>query len=612
MESAETEKDAANDDYDYLNWFPHIVPNIVEEPPPMELVYHHGGWFIAEPKLSYNGEMEDIEKLQYCDNDDALETDLKELDGDKDVQFLSVVLLEKKSVDIYVLHPNNDECLKNHGGAENEEVEERAGNGVDVSTSSEESGDENGEGEDEVDEELNPRVVIWDNDDNNDELLTLRVKTSKAIEDEDRLRKEIDELDLDAVIEDILGLKNPRPIRRRGKTTANRGFLELPKARKRKKAKEVYMDSDDPGSFSDTGSDSDFDNARRLPSSKLQFRPDALIELYKEQIFDGKEQFKKALNEYSLKKCFAYNFKKNDKVRVWAVCAAPGCERLEDDIIKLPLKAIHIATLVKKKLRVFIDLHKARAKLFVVRKQQMQYTEEFKRLREYADELVKQNPGTTGMLRAIGDGMPFVEQRRCARHIYARWAIFYCGKEPKDYLDVCFKKEEFLKAYVSLLHPCRGPRFWTKRNANDNLPPPMRKPKGRDKKERNKKALEGKKHSANMSRIGRKMTCSVCKSQEHNKATCPKNFQKKSKQFESSNQQSTRQQSAKTFFVPPRHVQVVNPSKESEYVIARLAGNLQNFTTVRKLKEDARKRINDRAAGISNVREVPTQERMNP
>ncbi|OMO54399.1 hypothetical protein CCACVL1_27834 [Corchorus capsularis] len=112
MESAETEKDAANDDYDYLNWFPHIVPDIVEEPPPMKLVYHHGGGFIAEPKLSYNGEvrvfdwfdvdklctwrllniamsigykMEDIERLQYCDNDDALETGLKELDGDEAV-----------------------------------------------------------------------------------------------------------------------------------------------------------------------------------------------------------------------------------------------------------------------------------------------------------------------------------------------------------------------------------------------------------------------------------------------------------------------------------------------------------------------------------------------
>ncbi|OMO54400.1 hypothetical protein CCACVL1_27835 [Corchorus capsularis] len=87
---------------------------------------------------------------------------------------------------------------------------------------------------------------------------------------------------------------------------------------------------------------------------------------------------------------------------------------------------------------------------------------------------------------------------------------------------------------------------------------------------------------------------------------------KKSKQSGSSNQQSMRQQSTTTFFVPPRHVQVVNRGKESEYVIARPAGNVQNFTTIRKLKEDARKRINDRAVGTSNVREVPTQESRNP
>ncbi|OMO96475.1 Zinc finger, PMZ-type [Corchorus capsularis] len=145
-------------------------------------------------------------------------------------------------------------------------------------------------------------------------------------------------------------------------------------------------------------------------------------------------------------------------------------------------------------------------------------------------------------------------------------AILYCGKEPTDYLDDCFKRDEFLKAYQSLLHPCEGPTFWSKGNGDDILPPSY-----------------------------------------HNKATCPKDFQNKQKkkrtESESSNQQSTRQESARTFSVRPNNVQVVNRGKESEYVIARPAGNVQNFTTVRKLKEDARKMRHDRAAGTSNDQE---------
>ncbi|OMO54181.1 hypothetical protein COLO4_36566 [Corchorus olitorius] len=284
MESALTEKDAANDDYDYPNWFPHLVPDGVEEPPPMKLVFHHGGGFIAKAKFSYvirevrvfdwwdvdklctwkllnipmsiGYMMEDINKLQYCDNDDALETAMKEMHGDRSVQFLSVVLLEKKSVDIYALHPNNGKGLKDHGGVENEEDEKPLGNAVEVdSTSSAETGDENEDGEAEVDEELNPSEVIWDNHDNSDELLTSMVKTGKTIEDEERLRKKIDELDLDVAIEAILYPEKPR---------------------RRWKAKEVYLDSSDPCSLSETGSDTDSNDARRHLSRALKAIDDGL------------------------------------------------------------------------------------------------------------------------------------------------------------------------------------------------------------------------------------------------------------------------------------------------------------------------------------------------
>ncbi|OMO81772.1 hypothetical protein CCACVL1_12225 [Corchorus capsularis] len=47
----------------------------------------------------------------------------------------------------------------------------------------------------------------------------------------------------------------------------------------------------------------------------------------------------------------------------------------------------------------------------------------------------------------------------------------------------------------------------------------------------------------------------------------------------------------------------IKRGKESEYVIARPAGNVQNFTTIRKLKEDTRKMRHDRVAETSNVQE---------
>ncbi|OMO64509.1 hypothetical protein CCACVL1_21705 [Corchorus capsularis] len=245
------------------------------------------------------------------------------------------------------------------------QVEKPSRNSVEVdTTSSEESGDENVE-EDGVDEELNPKELKWDNDDDNGELVTSRVKLSKAIEHEEQLWNEINDVNVDADIEDNPGPENAVPENagpettgpatvgpaRRVKSRANKGFSDFPKPRPRRKVEEVYFDSSDP-------------------------------------------------------------------------------DRLEDDIIKIPMKAIHVMRLVNKRL----------------------------------------------------------------------------GNKQK----------------------------------------------------------------------------------------------KKRTESESSNQQSTRQESARTFSVRPNNVQVVNRGKESEYVIARPAGNVQNFTTVRKLKEDARKMRHDRAAGTSN------------
>ncbi|OMO57259.1 Zinc finger, PMZ-type [Corchorus capsularis] len=496
-ESEVTEKEPVNDEYDYLNWFPEIVHDVVEEEPPMKLVYHHGGGFITEPTLRYvNGEVREfdwwdvdklcswrffniamdigykMEKIQYCDKDDALETGLKDLESD-----------ERNSVEV-------------------------------DTTSIEESGDENVE-EDGVDEELNSKKLIWDNDDDNGELVTSRVKLSKAIEHEEQLWNEINDVNEDAVIEDNPGLETAGPTRR-AKSRANKGFSDFPKPRPRRKVEEVYFDSSDLGSFSETGSDTDSDDATRHPSSKLRFRPDAPIELYKEQNFSAQPVFGK--EDLDISDCMGWTGLLNAIGDGMPFVEQRRCAR-------------HIYARWEAREKPIITMLEE-IRLYVMRRIVKNRQQALDWKTDYGPSILaklEKNWKRVDNWEVDWDGgvafevyhddielnlrerfIVSLEGRTCSCRgwdvsgvpcHYAIATILYCGKEPTDYLDDCFKRDEFLKAYQSLLHPCQGPTFWSKGNGDDILPPLVRKPKGRDKKERRREALEGQKHSAKMSRI---------------------------------------------------------------------------------------------------------------
>ena len=103
---------------------------------------------------------------------------------------------------------------------------------------------------------------------------------------------------------------------------------------------------------------------------------------------------------------------------------------------------------------------------------------------------------------------------------HALAAIAYEGKDPIDFLDACYSKEVYLKAYEQLLHPVKGPMFWPEGDMEPVLPPKVNKPKGRRQTQRIREALEGRKATGKMSRIGRKMHCSICKQAGHNKTGC--------------------------------------------------------------------------------------------
>ncbi|KAK8582889.1 hypothetical protein V6N13_069657 [Hibiscus sabdariffa] len=360
--------------------------------------------------------------------------------------------------------------------------------------------------------------------------------------------------------------------------------------------------------------------------------------------------------------------------------------KFKDEISRMPyMKATHIRALVRQKLGVMVNISKVRrAKLQVIKSIQEKYIEEFKILREYCDELCETNPGlikgqllTTvardgndhmfpiawavisgqddtdnwkwflellmndldivdgtgltiisdmqkGLMKAINDLLPFVEQRikrdivdnnmcetfngvildaRCkpiismledirvyvmrrlvknkqfvntwkndygprilaklekSRVLASKWevdwnggiyhevfyvntvdniresytvclrnstctcqgwdisgvpcphafsAVIYEGGDPKDYLDDCYRRDNYLKAYKHMLHPVKGPMFWPKNNTELIVPPIRKKKLGRPQKERMREELEGPKKSK-LFRVGRIMKCSICR-----------------------------------------------------------------------------------------------------
>ena len=70
------------------------------------------------------------------------------------------------------------------------------------------------------------------------------------------------------------------------------------------------------------------------------------------------------------------------------------------------------------------------------------------------------------------------------------------------------------------MYPMQGKEEWQKLNKGLILPPPYKDKVGRRKLNRRKDKDEPKK-VGKASRVGRKMTCSLCKQQSHNKTSCP-------------------------------------------------------------------------------------------
>ena len=90
-----------------------------------------------------------------------------------------------------------------------------------------------------------------------------------------------------------------------------------------------YIESSDPGSYSDTSEDSTIDDARRHKSSMMIYDPNVPLDDFCLDLrFTYLKLFKHELIEFSTRRGFEFKYIKNDSKRVRAKCAGKECKWL--------------------------------------------------------------------------------------------------------------------------------------------------------------------------------------------------------------------------------------------------------------------------------------------
>ncbi|XP_058727156.1 uncharacterized protein LOC131598590 [Vicia villosa] len=89
-----------------------------------------------------------------------------------------------------------------------------------------------------------------------------------------------------------------------------------------------------------------------------------------------------------------------------------------------------------------------------------------------------------------------------------------------DFVPDYYKKECYEACYTPVIYPANGATLWTKTDAVDLQPPPIKRQPGRPKKKRNKEAGEQVRSATQLKRAKFGIKCSRCNKDGHNKATC--------------------------------------------------------------------------------------------
>ena len=101
--------------------------------------------------------------------------------------------------------------------------------------------------------------------------------------------------------------------------------------------------------------------------------------------------------------------------------------------------------------------------------------------------------------------------------------IFFQKEDPMNYVHECHQKAWYLKVYNHYLEPINGEEFWEEPNNTPILPPKVRAPPGRPKKNRDKRSdvIETRESDPTMlKRYQTSLNCTYCKEKGHNTRTC--------------------------------------------------------------------------------------------
>ncbi|RYR08449.1 hypothetical protein Ahy_B05g076141 [Arachis hypogaea] len=130
------------------------------------------------------------------------------------------------------------------------------------------------------------------------------------------------------------------------------------------------------------------------------------------------------------------------------------------------------------------------------------YGEQYRRIHDYAAELLRSNPGSTVQIQV------------------ERPPEF----ELENYVNKCYRKQTYVDCYQHVIYPLNGPNLWSRTENDDVLPPVFRKPIGRPKLRRNKTGDEPRNNGplSKLARTGQQQKCSYCFALGHNKRTCPR------------------------------------------------------------------------------------------
>ena len=95
----------------------------------------------------------------------------------------------------------------------------------------------------------------------------------------------------------------------------------------------------------------------------------------------------------------------------------------------------------------------------------------------------------------------------------------FLHKNAEEYVDVCYHKDTYMKAYEFSIPPIPSERYWPKIH-HPMDPPPIRSQPGRPKKNRKRDPHEDPKRPGKLTKHGVIMTCGNCGGRGHNKRKC--------------------------------------------------------------------------------------------